>query len=90
MVRGAVLSPELAQTIHRMRQDGMKLAEISPLVGLGISWISEILRGTNAETGKKTNAKKRGRKPVDGLDNVLLLEVMFDYNPCNIPAIRLC
>ena len=59
MVRGAVLSPELAQTIHRMRQDGMKLAEISPLVGLGISWISEILRGTNAETGKKTNAKKR-------------------------------
>ena len=48
----------------------MKLAEISPLVGLGISWISEILRGTNAETGKKTNAKKRGRKPVDGLDNV--------------------
>ena len=37
---------------------GMKLAEISPLVGLSISWISEILRGTNAETGKKTNAKK--------------------------------
>ena len=58
MVRGAVLSPELTRTIHRMRQDGMKLAEISPLVGLVISWISEILRGTNAETGKKTNAKK--------------------------------
>ena len=58
MVRGAVLSPELARTIHRMRQDGMKLAEISPLVGLSISWISEILRGMNAETGKKTNAKK--------------------------------
>ena len=58
MVRGAVLSPELARTIHKMRQDGMKLAEISSLVGLSISWISEILRGTNAETGKKTNAKK--------------------------------
>ena len=36
----------------------MKLAEISPLVGLSISWISEILRGTNAETGQRTNAKK--------------------------------
>ena len=75
MVRGAVLSPELARTIHRMRQDGMKLAEISPLVGLSISWISEILK-----QAKKTNAKKRGRKPVDGLDNVLLLEVMFDFS----------
>ena len=36
----------------------MKLADISHLVGLSISWSSEILRGTNAETDKKTNAKK--------------------------------
>ena len=58
MVRGAVLSPELARTIHRMRRDGMKLAEISPLVGLSISWISEILRVMNAETGKKRRQRR--------------------------------
>ena len=60
----------------------MILTEISRLVGLSISWILRLLRNTNPESSKKVDVRKRGRKPVDGLDNLLLLEVMMDYDPC--------
>ena len=82
MARGVPVSPELARTVHRMRKDGTILTEISRLVGLSISWILRLLCNTNPESGKKVDVQKRGRKPVDGLDNLLLLEVMMDYDPC--------
>ena len=82
MARGVPVSPELARAVHRMRKDGMILIEISRLVGLSISWISRLLRNTNPESGKKMNVRNRGKKPVHGLDNLLLLEVMMDYDPC--------
>ena len=84
MARGVSVSPELARTVHRMRKDGMILTEISRLVGLSISRISRLLRNTNPESGKKMDVRKRGRKPVDGLDNLLLLEVMMNYDPTGI------
>ena len=84
MAPGVQVPKEQVRTIHRMRNSGMKLEEISRRVGLGASWISRLLSTTNSETGEKSDKKKRGRKPVDGLDNLLLLEVMMDYDPCNI------
>ena len=79
MLTGRSISPELARTVHRMRKDGMILTEISRLVGLRISWISRLLCNTNPESDKTMDVRKRGRKPVDGLDNLLLLEVMMNY-----------
>ena len=84
MARVVSVSPELARTVHRMRKDGMILTEIFRFVGLRISWISRLLRKTNPESGKKMDVRKRGRKPVDGLDNLLLLEVMMNYDPTEI------
>ena len=84
MARGVPVSPELGRTVHRMREDGMILTEISRFVGLSISRISRLLRNTNPESGKKMDVRKRGRKPVDGLDNLLLLEVMMNYDPTEI------
>ena len=67
-----------------MRKDATILTEISRLVGLSISWISRLLRNTNPESGKKMDVRKRGRKPVDGLDNLFLLEVMnYDLTGIN-------
>ena len=78
MAPGVQVSPDTVRTIHRMRKDGMKLTEISSLVRLSSSWLSRLLRTTDSEGGDKKVAKKRGRKPVDGLDNLLLLEVKMD------------
>ena len=83
MARGVPVSPWLTRTVHRMRNDGMILTEISRLVGLSIFWISRLLCNTNPESDKKMDVRKRGRKPVDGLDNLFLLEVM-NYDPAGI------
>ena len=64
--------------------DGIILTEISRVVGLSISWISRLFRNTNPESAKKMDVRKRGRKPVDGLDNLLLLEVMMNYDSTGI------
>ena len=83
MARGVSVSPELARAVHRMRKDGMILTEIFRLVGLSISWISRLLCNTNPESDERMDVQKPGRKPVDGLDNLFLLEVM-NYDPTGI------
>ena len=78
MSPGRLLCSDLAKTTHRMRADRKTLREINEDTGKDINWISEILSGYGSVTGQKKDARKRGRRRNETLDNGELIKVSVE------------
>ena len=76
-----LITPDLAKLVHQLWKKETSAKEIAQDVKKSPIWDSFIVQGFDRITGEKGNAKPRGRKRIEQLDDKKLLERIPEDNP---------